>query len=207
MTTLSPLDHRDGPTDGAPPGIAPAVAELQRVLLGVRDDQLDAPTPCAATSVGGLLDHLLGLTHAFRLAAEKQPMPDAGPASAATLPAIWRALLPHQLDALAQAWAAPSAWVDAPGEHRGPMPADVLGLMALSEVLVHGWDLAVATGQQYHPDPVAADLCLSFLVDYESAASDDFGGRYAPRVPVSGDAPLFDRVLGQTGRDPDWAPA
>lgn len=203
MTTGSSIDHRDG----ALPALAPAVAELQRVLAGVRDDQLGAPTPCAATSVGGLLDHLLGLTHAFRLAAEKQPMPDTGPASAATLPAIWRALLPHQLDALAEAWAAPSAWEDAPGGHRGPMPADVLGLMTLSEVLVHGWDLAVATGQRYHPDPVAVDLCLSFLVEYESAVPDDFAGRYAPRVPVPGDAPLFDRVLGQTGRDPRWAPA
>ena len=47
----------------------PAAAEVARVVAGVRDDQLGAPTPCEWTSVAAVLDHLVGLTLAFRLAA------------------------------------------------------------------------------------------------------------------------------------------
>jgi hypothetical protein len=31
-------------------------------------------------------------------------------------------------------------------------------------------------------------------------------GMYGPVVPVADDAPAFDRLLGQTGRDPGWRP-
>ncbi|MPQ96441.1 TIGR03086 family protein [Modestobacter sp. I12A-02628] len=188
------------------PDLTGPAAELVRLVDGVRDEQLGAPTPCAATSVAGLLDHLLGLTHAFRLAAAGQPMPGPAHGSAAALPAIWRALLPHQLDVLAQAWAAPEAWLDSGHPGHAPLPAGVLGLIALDELVVHGWDLAVATGQEHRPDPVATQLCLAFLVDYESAAPDAFAAMFGPRVPVPGDAPGFRRLLGQTGRDPDWSP-
>ena len=44
------------------------------MVAGVRDDQLTDPTPCAGTSVAALLDHLDGLTVAFRMAAEKTPL-------------------------------------------------------------------------------------------------------------------------------------
>ena len=40
-------------------------------MAGVRDDQLTGPTPCTGTSVAAMLDHLLGLTTAFRMAAKK----------------------------------------------------------------------------------------------------------------------------------------
>ena len=48
-------------------------AEVARVVAGVRDEQLTGPTPCADMSVAALLDHLDGLTVAFRAAAEKSP--------------------------------------------------------------------------------------------------------------------------------------
>ena len=49
--------------------LAAAAAETARVVAGVRDEQLDDPTPCVGTPVAGLLDHLAVLTTAFRLAA------------------------------------------------------------------------------------------------------------------------------------------
>src|SRR5687768_2988099 len=91
------------------PDLAPAAAEVARIVAGVRDDQLTDPTPCEGTSVGAMLDHLVGLTLAFRMSAEKTPMESAPRADASQLPADWRERLPRQFEALVAAWEKPSA--------------------------------------------------------------------------------------------------
>ncbi|GEL16519.1 maleylpyruvate isomerase N-terminal domain-containing protein [Pseudonocardia asaccharolytica] len=63
----------------APVDLEPAAARLARLLDGIPDDRLTAPTPCARTTVGDLLNHLLGLAEAFRGAAEKAPDPGPPP--------------------------------------------------------------------------------------------------------------------------------
>jgi uncharacterized protein (TIGR03086 family) len=188
------------------PELAPAAAEVARVVAAVRDDQLTGPTPCTGTSVAAMLDHLVGLTTAFRMAAEKV-RPEGGPsADAANLPPDWRTRLPAQLEALATAWRAPGAW-DGMTEAGGvTMPASAMGVVALNEVTVHGWDLAAATGQEYRPDPASVQACLEMIGD-RTDATDEPEGLFGPVVPVPHDAPPFDRLLGQTGRDPRWAPA
>jgi uncharacterized protein (TIGR03086 family) len=186
------------------PDLAPAAAEVTRVVGGVRDDQLADPTPCAGTSVAAMLDHLVGLTLAFRMAAEKTPLQGAPRADAAKLPADWRERLPMQLDALVAAWQQPSAWEGTAEAGGASMPAPMMGVVALNEVLVHGWDLAVATGQEYRADPAAAQACFEFGQGFAVGAPDFRDEIYGPVVPVPADAPVFDRLLGQTGRDPGW---
>lgn len=183
--------------------LAPAAAELRRVVAGVRDAQLRDPTPCDTTSVAGLLDHLVGLTLAFRTAAEKT-VPGGGPeADAANLAEDWRTRLPAQLDALVEAWRKPDAWEGMAVAGGVEMPASVMAVVALDELVVHGWDLAVATGQEYRPDEESARRCLEFA----GSVGDDpeeRAGLYGPVVPVPDDAPVLDRLLGATGRDPAW---
>jgi uncharacterized protein (TIGR03086 family) len=187
--------------------LSPVTAEVTRLVAGVRDDQLSAPTPCAGTPVAGLLDHLVGLTWAFRLAALKQPVPGGPRWSAEELPEDWRTLLPEQLAGLAAAWGDPAAW-DGMAEVVGArMPAAAMGVVAANEVLVHGWDLAVATGQAYAPDAAVVDRCLGFAVDLAAGAPEMRDSMYGPVVPVAADAPPFDRLLGQAGRDPGWSPS
>src|SRR5919107_6196147 len=94
--------------------LAPQAAELARVVTGIRDDQLGEPTPCADTPVAGLLAHVVGLTTAFRMAAEKRPVPGAPSASADDLPPDWRTRVPAQLDALVEPRQQPSGWERAP---------------------------------------------------------------------------------------------
>lgn len=71
----------------------------------------------------------------------------------------------------------------------------------------HGWDLAVATGQDPTMDPDEVELLWGALNgdpanwDWQRA-----NGWYGPVVPVPEDAPLQDRVLGFLGRDPAWRP-
>ena len=184
--------------------LAPAAGELRRVVAGVRDEQLGDPTPCGETTVAGLLDHLVGLTSAFTRAAGKLPG-GAPQADAAKLPDDWRTRLPAQLDELVVAWREPGAW-DGTAEAGGvEMPASVMAAVALDELVVHGWDLAVATGQEYRADEESARKSLEFAAsvgdDPEARA-----GLYGPAVPVPDDAPVLDRLLGATGRDPGWRP-
>jgi uncharacterized protein (TIGR03086 family) len=186
--------------------LAPTAAEVARVIAGVRDDQLTGPTPCAGTSVAAMLDHVVGLTVAFRLGAEKQPQSGGPRADADQLAPDWRERLPQQLDALVTAWQQPSAWEGMTDVAGAKLPAAAMGVIALNEVLVHGWDLAVATGQPYEVDPAAAQRCLQFAQELAVGAPEVRNGMYGPEVPVAGDAPAFDRLLGQTGRDPGWKP-
>src|SRR5215208_5104154 len=90
--------------------MGPAADEVARVVSGIRDDQLDAPTPCEGMPVAGLLDHLVGLTHAFRCSAEKTPLPGQPSASPDALVPDWRTRLAEELPALAEAWRSPTAW-------------------------------------------------------------------------------------------------
>jgi uncharacterized protein (TIGR03086 family) len=188
------------------PDFAPTAAEVARVIAGVRDDQLADPTPCAGTSIAAMLDHFVGLTVSFRLGAEKQPQSGGPRADADQLPADWRERLPRQLDALVAAWQQPSAWEGLTEVAGARMPAAAMGVVALNEVLVHGWDLAVATGQSYEVDPAAAQRCLQFARELAVGAPEVRNGMYGPEVPVSEDAGTFERLLGQTGRDPAWKP-
>ncbi|MBJ7451097.1 MAG: TIGR03086 family protein [Blastococcus sp.] len=184
--------------------MAPAADELRRVLAGVRDEQLGDPTPCGKTPVAGLLDHLVGLTAAFARAAHKQPGGTAT-AEAAALAGDWRTRLPAQLDDLVDAWRKPDAWQGIAEAGGVEMPAPVMAAVALDELVVHGWDLAVATGQEYRGDDESARRSLEFAAsvgdDPEARA-----GLYGPVVPVPDDVPVLDRLLGATGRDPRWRP-
>ena len=189
-----------------------AARELARVLDGVTDGHLDGPTPCPGYSVGALLDHVCGLTLAFTWAAEKataQHAVDGGPApsgaTAADLDPRWREVLPERLSALAAAWADPAAWQGVSEAGGVTMPSRVTGLVALDELVLHGWDLATATGQDFRCAPADAEAVLGFAAQ----TADDPSARqglFGPVIAVPEDAPLFDRALGMAGRDPSWTP-
>lgn len=187
--------------------LGPQAREVKGLLGGVRDDRLGAPTPCESYAVRELLAHLLGLSRAFTDAAEKNlgPGTDQDPGdSVPQLPDDWRSRLPVQLDELAAAWRSESAWE---GETRAggvTLPAGVAGLVALNELVLHGWDLARATGQDYHGDPVSLKASIGFLSEPEALQQRD--GIFGPVVEVPADAPLLDRAVGLGGRRPGWSP-
>ena len=76
--------------------------------------------------------------------------------------------------------------------------------MILWEYQVHGWDLARATGQPWHPPAAAAEQSMRFA---PTMLTDDYQGEgktFAQPVSVPEDAPPLDRLLGLSGRRPDW---
>jgi uncharacterized protein (TIGR03086 family) len=186
--------------------LGPQTAEVARIVAGVRDEQLSWQTPNEGTPVAGLLDHLVGLTLAFRMGAEKKPLSGGQQASADQLVPDWRTVLPAQLEALAAAWRDPAAWEGFTEVGGARLPAQAMGGVALNEVLVHGWDLAVATGQEYRVDPASAQACLELVTVMNQPGNEELrDGQFGPVVPVPGDAPVLDRLLGLTGRDPGWS--
>jgi uncharacterized protein (TIGR03086 family) len=187
----------------------PATREVARLLEGVTDDHLPAPSP-SDCDVATLLDHLMGLTLAFAWAADKSTPPGSSrppSSSAANLDPDWRRALPGRLDVLADAWSKPSAWEGMTEAGGVTMPAEVTGVVALDEVVLHGWDLARATGQEFRCDPANAEAVLGFTersAQPEQAAMRT--GLFGPVVPVAADASTLDRALGFAGRDPAWTP-
>lgn len=194
--------------------LGPAAREVSRLLDGVTDAKLSDPTPCGETPVAGLLDHFMGLTLAFTWAARKTTKSEggsdqAGPgkARAEHLDHDWRAALPKQLDDLAQAWRDPAAWEGKTEAGGVRMPAEMMGAVALDELVLHGWDLARGTGQAFTCDPASTGAVLAFTAESakpENAANRE--GLFGPVVEVPETASDFDRALGFAGRDPAWTP-
>ncbi|GGR91939.1 TIGR03086 family protein [Streptomyces aureoverticillatus] len=205
-------NENESPMPGTPselPDFGPQTRLVARVADAVKDDQLDGPTPCPDYAVRHLLGHVVGLTVAFADAGRKRlgPTTDTNPSS--VLPDIgadWREELPRLLDELAEVWRDPAAWT---GETRAggvDLTGDVAGVIALNELVVHGWDLARATGQEYAPDE--ASLGVSYAMLSAAAAETPAGedALFGPPRPVADDAPLLDKVVALSGRDPNWRP-
>ncbi|MFF3325297.1 TIGR03086 family metal-binding protein [Streptomyces sp. NPDC002889] len=187
------------------PDLGQVAAGMARLAAGVDDARLEDPTPCPRYAVRELLAHVVGLSSAFRDAARK----DSGPATNTdpgtvkwVLDDDWRTRLPRLLDELVAAWRAPGAWEGDTQAGGITFPAAIAGRVALNELLVHGWDLARATGQEYAPDE--ASLEVSYALMAPSADDPARGGMFGPVVAVAESAPLLDRVVGLSGRRPDW---
>jgi uncharacterized protein (TIGR03086 family) len=181
----------------------PACEALSAVVRALPDDALGGPTPCAKYTVGDLLSHVSGLPIAFKAAAVKQPLGPPPAADAANLDPEWRKLIPRDLAALAEAWKEPSAWEGMSGAGGIELPAAVAGITGLDEVVVHAWDLARSTGQPYTYEGPGLDAIAEQLHAFRSMGVE---GIFGPEFAVPDTAPLFDQVLGLTGRDPAWRP-
>ncbi|MGW3013349.1 TIGR03086 family metal-binding protein [Streptomyces sp. NPDC001219] len=179
---------------------------VSQLAARTAEEQLDDPTPCEAYAVRHLLGHLVGLSAAFQEAARKNlgPMTSVNPG--AEVPDVapgWREELDRNLRGMAEAWHAPEAWEGETQAGGVTLPAAVAGRFALNELVLHGWDLARATGQEYAPD--TAGLGVSYALLAPLAESPERGPFGRP-VAVAADAPLLDQVVALSGRRPGWTP-
>jgi uncharacterized protein (TIGR03086 family) len=188
------------------------VQRLSALIAGTTDDDLVKPTPCPAYTVDELIDHIGTTALAFGGAARKErgELSEITPETYKTSPLSgdWRSRIREDLDALANAWAAPDAWDGMTRIATMDVPADQAALVAAEEVTVHSWDLARATGQPFDPDPdlvAAARRMLEPVANPNAPRSDTVP--FGPPHPVAADASPLDQVIGLAGRNPAWAPA
>ena len=125
--------------------LEPATRRMSDLISGVPDELLDAPTPCPDYSLGDLVEHIGGLALAFTAAATKATggATARGPSGdASRLGPDWRTRIPRDLAALADAWRDPAAWSGMTQAGGVDLPGEVAGVVALDELVVHGWDVA-----------------------------------------------------------------
>ena len=106
-------------------------------MSGVRDDQLDHPTPCPDWTVADLLAHVHQFATVYTHNARKR---QARPPE--DLVDDWRVAIPDQLDELARAWRVDSAWQGRVSAGGVEMDAQDNAVVGIEELTMHGWDLA-----------------------------------------------------------------
>jgi uncharacterized protein (TIGR03086 family) len=186
----------------------PAVLDQLSDLLGkVTPDQYAAPTPCPQFDVAVLRSHILAWSQFFAQALEDPSgtgervdvdsyEAPSDPAEAASLMRELSGRVQTTLDA-----GVADQQVTLFG---GPMPASVTLGMCLGEYLVHGHDLAQATGLPWNPPADAVDSALAFM---PTMLTDDFRGpdkSFGYPVEVPSSASDLDKLVAFTGRDPAW---
>jgi uncharacterized protein (TIGR03086 family) len=190
--------------------LAPSARRMSDLIASIPDELLARPTPCPEYSLGDLLDHVSGFALAFTAAARKETIPGApqrASGDASRLGDDWRSRIPRELGSLADAWRDPEAWTGMTKAGGFDLPGEVAGMVALDELVIHGWDVARASGQDFEVDPPSLAAVQGFVTQVAaSEEAPDGEAIFGPPVEVPEDAPLLDRVLGLAGRDPAWTP-
>jgi uncharacterized protein (TIGR03086 family) len=164
---------------------------LGGVVANISSDQLDQPTPCAQFTVRGVLEHMIGGATAFAAAFR-----GVEPAEADTTDVLagFGPALTELADAIASEGAL-DRQVQAPF---GEVPGDTFARFVVLDGLVHGWDLATATGQPYAPSDELVAAAREFAATAVPPLRD--GDTFADEGQASAGATPIERLAAFTGR-------
>jgi uncharacterized protein (TIGR03086 family) len=178
--------------------IEAALAATDPLVAGVGADQWTSATPCPDWDVRTRVNHLVGGLRIY--AAELTGTPPGraheddwlgeGPVGAYREAA--RAVL--------TAWRSPGALTTTLSLSIGAVPAPLAAVVELTEIVVHGADLAVATGQERSVDQAQAGALLELMT---GMGIDAFRvpGVFGPPRPAAEGAPAHLRLLAFLGRE------
>lgn len=185
-------------------GLSQALDATGELIAAVKDDQWSNPTPCPGWTVRTLVNHLVSGNRMFAGILRGDPPPE--------LENLRRMRDVDQLgddplkayreagDALLAAFSQPGVLDRVFQAPVGTVPGAVMLHLRLTEILVHGWDLAQATGQ---PARLPDDLAEQELVFAQSVAAPDVprtGHPFGPAQPVAADASAINRLAAYLGR-------
>jgi uncharacterized protein (TIGR03086 family) len=181
-----------------------AARSFRGIARAASGTALDVPTPCQDWDLGALLRHLL--FYAPVLAASgRRADPPSGPAGEQdiVLDARWPEVLADAVDDVALAWGDPLAWSGSTSMAGSePLPAPMIGGMVLGELVVHGWDLAMAAG--FRPEYSGDVLTGTEQAVVQMAEMGRGMGIFGPEIIVGAGASMLDRIVARTGRAPGW---
>jgi len=189
---------------------ADTVALLERALdqtaglvAAIEPGQAELATPCAGWDVRTLVSHLTGRDLRNFLVSARGESPDWS-APDEEIGDDWAAAFADRAEPVRAAWRAADLDrpVSGPG---GEAPLRARADQQITELAVHDWDLARATGQQLTGlDPALAEHALAWS---RGMLRPEFRGpdkAFGVEVPVPDGAPVYDRLAGWFGRDPGW---
>lgn len=165
------------------------------MIIGIREQQWSAPTPCTEWTVRTLVNHLVTVNVIFAALLTDQEPPQRGADHLGDDP----------VGAYQQSGAALQAAFSQPGvlerTYQGPLSAATGAErlhVRIADLLAHGWDLAQATDQPGELPDDLADQALAFV--RIQLATQPRTRRFAPAQPVADDAPAIDRLAAFLGR-------
>lgn len=164
---------------------------LGGVVARITPDQLDDPTPCADYTVRGVLEHMLTGATAFAAAyrGEAPGEPDLSDPLG-----DFHAVLGDLVAAIS----APGALDQTVQAPFGPLPGETFARFVALDGLVHGWDMARATGQPYDPPDELVAAADGFAHQALDTLRD--GDTFKAAVEPPADATPIDRLAAYTGR-------
>jgi uncharacterized protein (TIGR03086 family) len=208
--TLAPADPRSI--------FGRAHATTAGVLAGITPEQFDLATPCDDFDVRTLCGHLLAVAQRVRNVGRGESPFSVGETVGDVADDGWTDAWQQVGDEVAEAWADDATLdriVELPW---ATLPGGATLVMWASEISVHSWDLARATGQQPAWDDAVLAASLESMQQalpaegrieaFEAARAqmpegqEDFSYPFAAAVELPEDAPLIDRLVAWTGRDP-----
>ena len=130
--------------------MAAAAAEAARVVNGVPEGTLNAPTPCGDWDLRTLLNHtILWTSYSAERRAHGESVAEDLMNKDFTADPGFREDYARQIGQAVEAWSAPEAWTGTLNVMGDATPAADVGAMLLMEMALHGWDVARATGQEF----------------------------------------------------------
>lgn len=174
--------------------ILPAISDL---VDKIEPSQLHQPTPCTDFDLAGVLDHMIGLGGAFSYLFRglEPPAPQVREDDGAVPQAEFRKIMFDLLDAVRSDGALQRTIASPIGE----MPGDTFARLVAFDGLVHGFDIAVASGLTWElPDDVVAavDSFARVALTDDMRDGDTFKDVTTPPI----DATPIERVAAFSGR-------
>ena len=141
-----------------------ALDATRRIVARVGEEQWSLGTPCEEWDVRGLVNHIVtGNFWAGELAGGKTIAEVGDRLDGDVLGADPLRTYDKSADIAAEAFSKPGA-LEAPcAVSYGPVPGSVYAGHRFVDVLIHGWDVATATGQDNAIDPELAAACLAVV--------------------------------------------
>lgn len=165
------------------------LAAVQPVLRGLEDADLSAQTPCPEYDAGGLVEHLLqslaqlGRMAGFEVLAEAE----------GTIEERVSVTAAQAVDA----WRARGLEGNVPGPGGTEMPAAFAASILPVELLLHGWDLAQASGQVLR----VSDEVVTYATGLAQPLVTGGRGRsFGDEVEAGPDASALERLIAFSGR-------
>jgi len=190
------MTRHQPPGDQPLTSLALALAGAGHLIDGVAAAQWTAPTPCPEWDVRQLVNHLVAGNLAVAALVGDQAPPDRSADQLGDDPgSAYRA----SAAALQAAFAQPGALERTFGSPYGPAPGSMLVHLRIAELLVHGWDLARATGQPPGlPDALAQNELALSRAQLGNAPRDAMP--IAEPQPAPAGAAAIDRLAAFFGR-------
>ena len=181
--------------------LAQAFASTAGVLAGVEAQQLSAETPCASWKVRELINHVVGGTVYFAVAAETGVAPTGGDAIDYCDGDFVTEFNKGAARAV-KAFEADGVMDKTLRLPFGELPGGVFVNIATGDTFTHGWDLARATGQSTDLDPELATTLLAFAEAFLSDAmrGPDGAAPFGPRQQAPAGAGPADKLAAFMGR-------